>query len=88
MSRKASKRRRLTIPPELSSDRANATRRLMQFYGVDPAQFQKISAFGDTQPLPFMHPTADANDRISISLVLSETFNSLDFEEESIPSFK
>ena len=73
---------------ELSSDRANATRRLMEYYGVDPAQFQEISAFGDTQPLPFMHPTADANDRISISLVLSETFNTLDFEEDSVSTFR
>ena len=69
---------------ELSSDRANATRRLMEHYGVDSEQFQSVSAFGDTQPLPFAHPSDDANDRISISLVLSETFNTLELEEDSI----
>jgi len=67
----------------LSSDRANSTRRLMEYYGVDPEQFDAISAYGDTQPLPFIHPTADANDRISISLVLSETFNTLEGEEDA-----
>ncbi len=73
---------------ELSSDRANATRRLMEYYGVSREQFQGISAFGDTQPLPFMHPSADANDRISISLVLSETFNTLDIDKEPEAVFK
>lgn len=73
---------------ELSSDRANSTRRMMEFYGVDGEQFEEISAFGDTEPLPFMHPSADANDRISISLVLSETFNTLEIEEDEQPSFK
>ena len=68
---------------ELSSDRANSTRRLMEYYGVDADQFDAISAYGDTQPRPFVHPEADADDRISISLVLSETFNTLDFEEDS-----
>ena len=68
---------------ELSSDRGNSTRRLMEYYGVDPEQFDAISAYGDTQPLPFLDPEADANDRISISLVLSETFNTLGFEEDS-----
>lgn len=73
---------------ELSSDRANATRRLMQLYGVDGEQFDGVSSFGDSQPLPFMLPTAEANDRVSISLVLSETFNTLDFEENFDPLVK
>jgi chemotaxis protein MotB len=66
---------------ELSSDRANVTRRLMEIYGVDGEQFEGVSSYGDSQPLPFIHPTAEANDRVSISLVLSETFNTLGFEE-------
>ena len=66
---------------ELSSDRANVTRRMMQLYGVDGKQFEGVSSYGDSQPLPFMPPTADANDRVSISLVLSETFNTLGFED-------
>lgn len=67
---------------ELSSDRANSTRRLMQYYGVDGDQFEGVSSFGDTQPLPFMDPSAEANDRVSISLVLSESFDTLEFEDD------
>ena len=67
---------------ELSGDRANATRRLLQRYGVRPEQFHSVTAYGDTESLPFLHPTAEANDRVSISLVLSETFNILDVREK------
>ena len=67
---------------ELSGDRANATRRLMEFYGVNGDQFEGIGAFGDTQPLPFVDPTADSNDRVTISLVLSESFNTIDLNDD------
>ncbi len=67
---------------ELSSDRANSTRRLMEYYGVDSEQFEGISSFGDSSPLPFMDPSAEANDRVSISLVLSESFDSLELEDD------
>ncbi len=73
---------------ELSSDRSNSTRRLMEYYGVLGKQFTGVSGFGSSQPLPFVPPTDEANDRISISLILSETFNSLDFEEEFDPLVK
>lgn len=70
---------------ELSSDRANNTRRLLERYGVRAGQFQSVTAYGSTNPLPFMHPTAEANDRVSISLVLSESFNILDERETDAP---
>ena len=70
---------------ELSSDRANATRRLLERYGVRAGQFESVTAYGTTSPLPFMHPTAEANDRVSISLVLTETFNILDERESEAP---
>ncbi|EDY84864.1 hypothetical protein VDG1235_4498 [Verrucomicrobiia bacterium DG1235] len=63
---------------ELSSDRANSTRRLLERYGVRRGQFKSVTSHGNMEPLPFMHPTAEANDRVSISLVLSEVFNILD----------
>lgn len=69
---------------ELSSDRANSTRRLMNYYGVHGEQFEGVSGFGSSDPLPFITPTAEANDRVSISLILSETFDQskldLDFD--------
>ena len=68
---------------ELSGDRANATRRYLEYFGVQSPQFQSVTAYGNTKPLPFMHPTAESNDRVSISLVLSESFNPLnDFEQD------
>jgi len=62
---------------ELSSDRANAARRLLERYGVRPGQFLKVSAHGSASPLPFMHPSSQSNDRVSISLVLSELYDTL-----------
>ncbi|MBK1878451.1 flagellar motor protein MotB [Pelagicoccus mobilis] len=71
---------------ELSSDRANMTRRLLERYGVRAGQFKAVTAHGTTEPLPFVHPSAEANDRVSISLVLSELYNSLeDRESEGDP---
>lgn len=63
---------------ELSSDRANSTRRLLERFGVRPGQFKAVTSHGTQDPLPFMHPTAEANDRVSISLVLSEVYNMLE----------
>ncbi len=63
---------------ELSSDRANATRRNLEYYGVRAGQFSSVTSHGDKKPLPFIHPEADSNDRVSISLVLGETFSIYD----------
>lgn len=68
---------------ELSSDRANATRRLLERYGVRAGQFQSVTSHGTMSPLPFMHPNSDSNDRVSISLVLSEVYNILDEREKA-----
>lgn len=67
---------------ELSSDRANTTRRLLERFGVRAGQFDSVTAHGAMDPLPFMHPSAEANDRVSISLVLTEMFNILDERSE------
>ncbi|MDQ8202552.1 flagellar motor protein MotB [Pelagicoccus sp. SDUM812003] len=72
---------------ELSSDRANSTRRLLERYGVRAGQFKSVTAHGTREPLPFMHPTAEANDRVSISLVLSEVFNILDARQKEAEEF-
>jgi len=74
---------------ELSSDRANTTRRLLERYGVRPGQFKSVTAHGTKNPLPFVNPSADSNDRVSISLVLSELYNSLEDSDSkgAPPSF-
>lgn len=74
---------------ELSSDRANSTRRLLERYGVRAGQFESVTSHGTREPLPFVHPTSESNDRVAISLVLTELFNILDERERegAPPSF-
>jgi len=66
---------------ELSSARANATLRALERFGVPSRQFHAVTAHGAAEPLPFLDPAAGANDRVSISLVLAETYNKLEEQE-------
>ena len=56
---------------ELSSDRANTARRLLVHYAVDPSLIERVTGYADTKPLPKEAPTADANQRITLSLTLT-----------------
>jgi chemotaxis protein MotB len=53
---------------ELSSDRANASRRLMEFYAVDPKKIERVTGYADTKPLPKLPHDSESNQRITISL--------------------
>ncbi len=53
---------------ELSADRANASRRLMEFYAVDPQKIERVTGYADTRPLPKLSPESESNQRITISL--------------------
>jgi chemotaxis protein MotB len=53
---------------ELTTDRANMARRLLEQYAVDPKKIERIAGFADTQPLRGHKPDDEANERISISL--------------------
>jgi chemotaxis protein MotB len=53
---------------ELSTDRANATRRKLMDYGVSAEQIFKISGFGETQPMPGTSPTDESNRRVTVLL--------------------
>ena len=55
-------------PWELTTDRANAARRLLEKYAVEPAKFERVTGFGSTQPLPAHEADDQANDRIVLSL--------------------
>ncbi|MGH7937016.1 MAG: OmpA/MotB family protein, partial [Bryobacteraceae bacterium] len=55
-------------PWELSADRANASRRLLEFYAVDPKEIERVSGYGETKPLPNLPPDSESNQRITISL--------------------
>lgn len=54
---------------ELSADRANAARRVLESVCVKPAQIHRIIGYADTEPLIADDPFAQANRRISITLL-------------------
>ena len=54
---------------ELSSDRANASRRALLQTGLSPARIAQVSGKADTEPLFPDDPTAPNNRRISIVLL-------------------
>ena len=54
---------------ELSADRANAARRVLQTVCVKPEQIRRIVGFADTEPMVPNDPFAPANRRISITVL-------------------
>ena len=56
---------------ELSSDRANAARRLLVHYAVDPTQIERVTGYADTKPIPGEPVTSESNQRITLSLTLT-----------------
>lgn len=55
-------------PWELSSDRANASRRKLIEYDVLPRQIRKVAGFADTQPMPNLEPDSESNRRVTVML--------------------
>ncbi len=55
---------------ELSSDRANAARRSLVKYAVDPSLIERVTGYADTKPVAGEKPDSDSNQRIAISLSL------------------
>ena len=55
---------------ELSADRANAARRALTLYAVDPTRVERVTGYADTRPVPFQPPESEANQRITLSLTL------------------
>ncbi len=55
-------------PWELTADRANAARRLLVNYAVNPKKIERVTGFADTKPLPKTAADAQGNERITISL--------------------
>ncbi len=56
---------------ELSSSRANASRRLLVYYAVDPGLIERVTGYASTKPLPNESPAAEANQRVTLSLALA-----------------
>lgn len=55
---------------ELSSDRANATRRALHYYAIPNERFDQVSGYADTYPVEGFDPGDNENERMEISLVL------------------
>lgn len=60
---------------ELSSDRANATRRSLVHYAVDPDLIDRVTGYADTHPLPDEKPESESNERITMSLKMTRRKN-------------
>ena len=55
---------------ELSSDRANAARRKLVYYAVEPQLIERVTGYADTKPLAGEPPASESNQRITLSLAL------------------
>jgi chemotaxis protein MotB len=67
-------------PWDLSADRANAVRGILQDQGVPPGNFMRISGEADTRPLFPEDPYIAANRRVTITLMREEPPMPLDFQ--------
>lgn len=55
-------------PWELSADRANAARRALVKYAVEPSQIERVTGYANTRPVPLTPPESETNNRVSMSL--------------------
>jgi chemotaxis protein MotB len=53
---------------DLSTDRANAARRMLTYYAVDPKLIDRISGYADTRPVPGSPSDSENNQRVTLSL--------------------
>src|SRR5262249_38239327 len=67
-------------PWELSADRANAVRRILEEEGVPTSHFQMVAGKADTLPLFPDDPFIAANRRVTISLLREEPPIPIDFK--------
>ncbi|MEO5961723.1 MAG: flagellar motor protein MotB [Opitutaceae bacterium] len=56
---------------ELSSDRANAARRLLVHYAVDAALIERVTGYAASKPLSGEPPDSESNQRVTLNLTLS-----------------
>ena len=57
---------------ELSADRANAARRKLVYYAVEPELIERVTGYADTKPLANEDPASESNQRITLSLALGQ----------------
>jgi len=59
-------------PWELSTERANTTRRQLVHYAVDDSKITRVTGYAATVPLKNVEPDSEDNQRITISLSLTK----------------
>ncbi|HTI70743.1 MAG TPA: flagellar motor protein MotB [Candidatus Limnocylindria bacterium] len=57
---------------DLTTDRANITRRLLARHDVEPWQIRRVAGFADTQPLPDMDVSDERNRRVTVLLKIND----------------
>lgn len=55
---------------ELSTDRANAARRMLVLYAVEEKLIERVTGYADTRPMPFQPPDSESNQRVTLSLTM------------------
>jgi chemotaxis protein MotB len=60
---------------ELTADRANAARRLLEQYAVSPDRIERVTGYADTMPIRDLPPNDASNQRITVSLAVNRTQN-------------
>jgi chemotaxis protein MotB len=55
---------------ELSADRANAARRSLVHYAVDPRQIERVTGYADTRPIPG-DTDPESQERVTLNLTLT-----------------
>ena len=53
---------------EITTDRANTARRLLEDHGMKPSQVRKVTGYADTQPMPGVDMTDERNRRVALLL--------------------
>jgi len=71
---------------ELSADRANTARRVLESAGVRPGQVQRVTGYADTIPLEGHEPMDPQNRRISIVVLSSATEKAEEEHQKSKPA--
>jgi chemotaxis protein MotB len=73
---------------ELSADRANAARRVLEASGLRSGQVHRVTGYADTQPLEGKDPKDPMNRRISIVVLSSATEKAEEDREKTKPPKK
>jgi chemotaxis protein MotB len=71
---------------ELSADRANAARRSLVHYAVDPRQIERVTGYADTRPIPG-DTDPESQERVTLNLTLTakNRFKDGKLVEEHVP---